>query len=167
MTGSNALLTPTRGQALYVLAGVSDGSSARYAWLKRDDLDAERQTPPSMGPGCSASSNYPLRTDWTTSSDSKILPRELTDKAIQLSRLNDWLQIAHSVVSGQTDFPYHLALRRVSDNTTVSNGGTTYEGQQTYLLELAGSPHGSVTPRSVYVLDIDCQGTGKLLLAIR
>jgi hypothetical protein len=154
-----AQLTQERGRATYVIAGTPTDTGMHYAWFKRSDIDAEVQTPKGLGAGCSPNSAYPLRTDWV---DSKT-PVEgiLTESAIQLARLNGWLQIASSSLSGQTDFAYRLHLRSLSGNEDVLDGGKTYVGK--YGLWLEGNPKTVMSPRWVYVLEIDCQGKGTLL----
>jgi hypothetical protein len=159
---SAAVLTADRTQAMYVVGGNATGAGISYAWFKRSDVDAEVQTPRGTGAGCSPNSSYPLRTDWVA--PSKQVPPELTlsSFAVQLARLNGWLQLGTSSLNGQADFPYRLALRRDSENQDVVDGGRTYD-KGAYQLTLVGNVKASVSPRWVYILSIDCQGTGTLL----
>jgi Caspase domain len=159
---SAAVLTPDRAQAMYVVGGNPAGAGISYAWFKRSDVDAEVQTPHGYGAGCSPNSSYPLRTDWVASS--KDAPAELTlsSYAVQLARLNGWLHLGASSLNGQADFPYRLALRRDSEKQDVVDGGETYD-QGAYQLMLVGNVRAAPSPRWVYILNIDCQGTGTLL----
>jgi hypothetical protein len=145
---------------MYVMAGTLTDAGISYAWFKRSDEDAEVQTPSGFGAGCSPNSPYPLRTDWV---DSKGPPElALSASAVQLARLNGWLKLGSSALTGQADFPYRLTLRRVSESQDVTDGGRTYN-QATYEPALVGSRKTAVSPRWVYVLSIDCQGKGVLL----
>jgi hypothetical protein len=159
---SAAQLTSDRIQAMYVIAGTATDTGIAYAWFKRSDLDAEVQTPKEIGAGCSPNSPYPLRTDWTVQDKTVPLESTLTDFAVQLARLNGWLQLESSSLGGQADFPYRLTLRRVPENQDVADGGKTYQ-KGNYELLLAGNAKTAVTPRWVYVFGIDCQGKGTLL----
>jgi hypothetical protein len=157
---SAAVLSSDRTQAMYVIGGTLTDAGIRYAWFKRSDIDAEVQTPNGSGAGCSPNSPYPLRTDWVAP-QAKPEPA-LSASAVQLARLNGWLKLGSSSLTGQADFPYRLTLRRVSENQDVIDGGTTYD-QATYEPALVGGRKAAVSPRWVYVLSIDCQGKGVLL----
>jgi hypothetical protein len=145
---------------MYVIGGTLTDAGISYAWFKRSDIDAEVQTPNGSGAGCSPNSPYPLRTDWVAPQAEPELA--LSASAVQLARLNGWLKLGSSSLTGQADFPYRLTLRRVSENQDVIDGGTTYD-QATYEPALVGARKAAVTPRWVYVLSVDCQGKGVLL----
>jgi hypothetical protein len=155
-----AVLIADRNQAMYVIGGTLTGAGINYAWFKRSDVDAGVQTPSGSGAGCSPNSPYPLRTDWVGPQATPELA--LSASAVQLARLNGWLQLGSSALTGQSDFPYRLTLRRVSETQDVTEGGTTYD-QATYEPALVESRKAAVSPRWVYVLSIDCQGKGVLL----
>jgi hypothetical protein len=129
---SAAVLTSDRTQAMYVVAGNPTDAGITYAWFKRSDLDAEVQTLKGNGAGCSPNSSYPLRTDWAGPSNPE---PALSASAVQLARLNGWLQLGSSSLNGQADFPYRLTLRRDSSDQDVIDGGRTYD-QGTYQLVL-------------------------------
>ncbi len=158
---SAAQLTSDRTKAVYVIAGIPTDTGIRYAWFKRSDLDAEIQTPKGIGAGCSPHSPYPLRTDWVVQDKTVPLESTLTESAVQLARLNGWLHLESSSLSGHSEFPYRLTLRRVPENQEVADRGNTYKGN--YELWLVGNAEAIVSPRWVYVLGIDCQGKGSLL----
>jgi hypothetical protein len=155
---SAAILTPERMEATYVLAGTVTGSGIEYAWYNRAELDSEVRAPGDIGAGCSPNSPFPIRTDWVPVADSV---DKLTNSAVQLARLNGWLNIESTSLSGEQDFPYRLVLRRASEVQDVDDGGATYQGK--YELDLIGPANAQITPRWVYVLGIDCQGRGSLL----
>ena len=111
-------------------------------------------------PAAPPNSPYPLRTDWVGPQATPELA--LSTSAVQLARLNGWLNLGSSALTGQADFPYRLTLRRVSESQDVLDGGRTYD-QATYEPALVGSRKAALSPRWVYVLSIDCQGKGVLL----
>jgi hypothetical protein len=84
----------------------------------------------------------------------------LTDYAVQLAKLNGWLRIESSL-TGQADFPYQLVVRSVPDNHDIADGDATQKGD--YELDLVARVRATIAPRWVYVLGIDCEGTGTLL----
>jgi len=162
---SAAQATTKPEEALYVAAGVQNAKGLSYAWYQRGDYEADVQTPPGYGAGCSPNSPYPLRTDWVPMAqgepDAPTPASQLNDAAVKLAKLNGWLKL-QSAVTGAQDFPYSLALVRVSDNKATPDGGSTYMKEH-YTLALNGSIDTITQPRWVYVLSIDCQGTGTKL----
>jgi hypothetical protein len=154
---SAAALIQDRARAMYSIGGTVTRAGINYAWFKVSDLDAEVQIPAGLGDGCSPGSSYPLRTDWTPQHGAE---SALTASAVQLARLNGWLQIGTSL-TGQADFPYQLALRSTVNTEDVADNGPTHAGE--YQLDLVLSVRAPVEPRWVYVLEIDCQGKGTLL----
>jgi len=158
---SAAKLTPDRAQAMYVIAGKPAGAGIVYAWYKRSDEDAEIQTPKGPDAGCSPNSPYPLRTDWFAQDEMVGKESCLTNSAVKLARLNGWLHL--DSLGGQTEYPFRLALRRVSDEQFVRDG-KTYDGESYELwLVSKARDYAGATPRWVYVLGIDCTGKGMLL----
>ena len=140
---SAAVFTSDRTQAMYVVAGTVNDTGISYAWFKRSDIDAEVRTLPGIGAGCSPNSSYPLRTDWDV--PSKLVPPELglSASAVQLARLNGWLQLGSSSLTGQGDYPYRLVLRRVPEGEEIADGGTTHD-KGTYDLALVSNTKASV-----------------------
>jgi hypothetical protein len=166
LTDKDSAAQPTSkaDEALYVAAGVQNAQGLSYAWYQRGDFEADVQTPPGYGAGCSPNSPYPLRTNWvamTTGGEEPTPASRLNDAAVKLAKLNGWLKL-QSTVTGSQDFPYTLVLVRAGDQKTATDGGPTLEGEK-YTLALNGSVDTVTTPRWVYVLDIDCQGTGQKL----
>ena len=167
LTDKDSAAQPTHNlaDALYIAAGVQNADGLSYAWFERGNYEADVQTPSGYGLGCSPNSPYPLRTEWVHV-DGDTLPdnepaQSLTDAAVKLAKLNGWLKL-QSAVTGATSFPYSLGLQRASDKRPAEDGGNTYKGEL-YNLTLNGSIDAVTTPRWVYVLGIDCQGSGELL----
>jgi len=162
---SAAQLTPDRSTALYIAAGVQNADGLSYAWFERGDYEADVQTPPGYGRGCSPNSPFPLRTDWVPldgdAAQGNDPAQSLSDAAVKLAKLNGWLKLQSSV-TGTKSFPYTLGLERASDNKPAEDGGKTYK-DELYTFTLNGSIDAVTKPRWVYVLSIDCQGTGNLL----
>jgi hypothetical protein len=156
-----AAATNDRSQAVYTLAGAPTATGAQYAWFKRTELDDGVRAPKDIAPGCNPNSSFPLRTDWILSAAANSTGQALTDLAVQLARLNGWLHLESSSLSGQTGFPYQLVLRRLPEQQDVSEGGFTYPGK--YEMDLVATSHSSASPRWVYILGISCQGQGTLL----
>jgi hypothetical protein len=151
---------------MYVAAGVQNSKGLAYAWYERGDYEADVQTPPGYGAGCSPNSPYPLRTDWvpmapTGDADAPTPASRLNDAAVKLAKLNGWLKL-QSAVTGAQDFPYTLALVRASDKKAAADGSSTYAGEK-FTMALNGSVDTVTEPRWVYVLAIDCQGSGDKL----
>jgi len=167
LTDKDSAAQPTHNlaDALYIAAGVQNADGLSYAWFERGDYEADVQTPPGYGRGCSPNSPYPLRTDWVpldgNTAQYKDPAQSLTETALELAKLNGWLNLQSSV-TGTKSFPYTLGLQRASDSRLAEDGGKTYKGEL-YTLTLNGSIDAVTAPRWVYVLGIDCQGSGELL----
>ena len=156
---SAAQSTANEFQAMYVLAGIVTDAGPAYGWYNRGDLIAGRQTPVGYGKGCSPDSPYPIRTNWIASSDAATTLKQLAEK---LAKLNGWLQLQSSVTGDDSGYPYHLALQRVSDQTAAEDKGPTFKGES-YQMMLQARGDTRTNPRWVYVLAVDCQGSGQLL----
>ncbi len=63
-------------------------------------------------------------------------------------------------------YPYHLALQRESDRVIAEDKGPSYQGDR-YQMLLQARGDTRTSSRWVYVLAIDCQGTGKLLFPLQ
>jgi hypothetical protein len=160
---SAAQLASDRAQAMYVIAGKPAGAGIKYAWYKRSDEDAEVQTPKGPSAGCSPNSPYPLHTDWFAEDEMVGNESRLTNSAVKLAKLNGWLHLDSSSLSGQTEYPLRLALRRVSEEQFVRDGKTYDGGNYELWLVSKARDYEGATPRWVYVLGIDCTGQGMLL----
>jgi hypothetical protein len=163
---SAAQTTTNEAQATYLLAGVVTEDGPAYTWYNRGDLMAGRLTPAGYGKGCSPDSPYPIRSDWVSSASSPDGPASgtastLKQVAAKLAKLNGWLQL-QSTVTGNSNYPYHLVLQRVTDRVVAEDKGSSYQDDQ-YLMMLGARGDTRTSPRWVYVLSIDCQGAGQLM----
>lgn len=155
---SAAQSTTKKSQAMYVLVGMVTDAGPAYAWYNRGELIAGRQTPAGYGKGCSPDSPYPIRTNWVSGGDTVPSLKRL---ATQLAKLNGWLQLQSSV-TGDSDYPYHLALQRESDHAAAEDKAKSYRGDG-YQMMLQARGDTRASSRWVYVLAIDCQGNGQLM----
>jgi Caspase domain len=157
--------------AHYVLAGVLTAKGPAYAWYHKSELAAGPPSPdaPAHSPGCSASSQYPVRSDWVFAGagvDLDDASDKLNKYALRLAKVRGWLQLANNPTdAGMFDY-YSLALipaandKPLSD-TPLADDTVTHEGDE---FRLALTANDRIrNPRWVYVLDIDCHGTGQLL----
>ncbi len=146
---------------MYLLVGIVADAGPAYAWYNRGELIAGRQTPAGYGNGCSPDSAYPIRTDWIPSiaAPGDDTAATLKRSAAQLAKLNGWLLLPRA--AGQSDYPYHLALKRESDGVLTEDKSLSYPGDR-YQMLLQARGDTRTGARWVYVLAIDCQGTGKL-----
>lgn len=147
--------------ATYVLAGTVMAGEPAYAWYNRGELIAGRRTPAGYGNGCSPDSPYPIRTDWVSPMGVDGAP-SLRQLAVNLARLNGWLQLAQSGAAGDSDYPYHLALRREADQAMAEDKAQSRQGD-VYQMMLQARGDTRTDPRWIYVLAIDCQGKGDLM----
>jgi hypothetical protein len=157
--------------AHYVLAGVLTAKGPAYAWYHKSELAAGPPSPdaPAHSPGCSTTSQYPVRSDWVfagTGADLDDASDKLNKYALRLAKVRGWIQLANNPTdAGMFDY-YSLALipsandKPLSDSPLADNQ-VTHEGDEFRLALTASDPIRN--PRWVYVLDIDCHGTGQLL----
>lgn len=169
--GTNVQFVEEPGAAPYVLVGTMQQGLVRYAWVRRSALetaahsDVEEDAQASV---CSENSPYPMRTDWITLGgvdhvqDAALA---LSNLSSRLAKIHAWLNLPTPAIE-DTRFPYRLSLRRISDGAFVSDA-PVHEGE-TYqlLLKTDGPILQYISPRWVYVLDIDCSGQGKLLFPV-
>ncbi len=151
--------------AHYALTGVLTADGPAYAWYHKSELAAGPPSPnaPPHSPGCSATSQYPVRTDWVpvTSATIDAAGAKLNNYASLLAKVHGWLQLANSPADASIDEFYSLALIPSSATTPLPLNQTTHQGD---LLKMALAATDRVTDRRwVYVLDIDCHGRGTVL----
>jgi hypothetical protein len=166
---SAARITMERSEAAYVAVGSPSGDGMRYAWYERGAFENDVQTTKGASEGCSPNSPYPVRTNWinlnvaaaTDESPASGPVGALTASAKQLAKLHSWLSL-QSAATDADPFAYSLALRRGSDSTDANDGDSTRQNDR-YSLVLKGSSDYSGLSRWVYVLAIDCQGSGQLI----
>ncbi|HEV2278237.1 MAG TPA: caspase family protein [Acidobacteriaceae bacterium] len=148
----------------YILTGslTSDGPS--WAWFRHAEFEAG----PSSGkqktsPGCSATSHYPVRSDWvliSSASDAADAGAALNTYSLRLAKLNGWLHLPPSP-GGASDDYYHLAFARGSGNEPLKDGEAVTPADHPQLMLVSDSR--VIQKRWVYVLDVDCRGKGTLL----
>ncbi|MGB7266496.1 MAG: caspase family protein [Terracidiphilus sp.] len=152
--------------AQYALAGVLTADGPAYAWYHKSELAAGPPAPnaPPHSPGCSATSQYPVRTDWVSiGSAAAINPAgtKLNHYASLLAKVNGWLQLANSPADASPDEYYSLALIPSTGTSPLPADQAARQGD---LLKMAlASSDRIIDRRWVYVLDIDCHGQGTVL----
>jgi hypothetical protein len=165
--GDSAVQTASNlSVAHYALTGVLTADGSAYAWYHKSELAAGPPLPnaPPHSPGCSATSQYPVRTDWvplggTLSIDAA--GAKLNHYSSLLAKVHGWLDLANSPADASTDEFYTLALLPSNATAPLPANQTTHEGDQ---LKMAlASEDRIVDHRWVYVLDIDCHGQGTVL----
>ena len=88
----------------------------------------------------------------------------LNTYSVNLARVHGWLQLADNPVAGASPVNYYkLVLVHTTDTRQVPPGQPVHENDRIRLALQAAKPVAQDDKRWVYVLDIDCQGTGTLL----
>ena len=85
-----------------------------------------------------------MRTNWISGADRAATLKQL---AAKLAKLNGWLQLQSSV-TGDSDYPYHLALQRESDGVMAEDKAASYKGDG-YQMMLQARGDTRTTPRWV------------------
>jgi hypothetical protein len=162
-------LTEKLATAHYALAGVLTSKGPAYAWYHKSELAAGPPSPdaPAHSPGCSATSQYPVRSDWVfAGADLDDASDKLNNYALRLAKVRGWIELANNPTDASMSEYYSLALipssggKPLSDAVLAENQ-LTHQGDE---FKLALTSSGPVRdPRWVYVLDIDCHGRGQLL----
>jgi hypothetical protein len=149
----------------YVLAGSISESGPAWAWYHKAEF---QKGPPDASaaphsPGCSTTSNYPVRTDWVTIADAASVAEgadKLNEYATRLAKLAGWIRLPSSPDTSGDDF-YRLGFLRVDDTNPLPKGQRVQQGDRLKLLLTSSSR--VLEKRWVYILDIDCHGNGGLL----
>jgi hypothetical protein len=156
----------------YVLSGTLTPDGPAYAWYHKIELAAG---PPSStaaphSPGCSATSQYPVRTDWvdlTGLADLDKATTSLGKYASLLAKVHGWLDLANSPADASAGDYYTLAMVPVSGAAppaAAQPGQADSPVRQGDQLKMALQSSDRVIERRwVYVLDIDCHGKGSLV----
>jgi hypothetical protein len=152
--------------AHYALTGVLTAGGPAYAWFHKSELAAGPPASVSTvhSPGCSATSQYPVRSDWVPIMDASALDQggaALNKFASLLAKVHGWLELADSPADASTAGYYSLTLVPASGETPLTADEPAHQGD---LLKMAlQSTDRVVDKRWVYVLDIDCHGKGSVL----
>lgn len=152
--------------AHYALTGVLTADGPAYAWYHKSELAAGPPSPsaPPHSPGCSATSQYPVRTDWVPIASASSIDAasvKLNHYSSLLAKVHSWLELATSPADASSDEYYSLALLPSNTTSPLPANQTTHQGDQ---LKMAlASDDRIIDHRWVYVLDIDCHGQGSVL----
>ena len=152
--------------AHYALTGVLTADGPAYAWYHKSELAAGPPLPtaPPHSPGCSATSQYPVRTDWVPVGSASAIDAasvKLNHYSSLLAKVHSWLELANSPADASSDEYYSLALLPSNTTSPLPANQTTHQGDQ---LKMAlASDDRIIDHRWVYVLDIDCHGQGTVL----
>ncbi len=156
----------------YALTGTLTADGPAYAWYHKAELAAG---PPASAigdhsPGCSATSQYPVRTDWVDMTGLADLDKgvaSLSKYASLLAKVHGWLDLANSPADASSGDYYTLAMVPASSAATAAAGQPGQPGspvRQGDQLKMAlQSTDRVIERRWVYVLDIDCHGKGSLI----
>jgi len=145
---------------LNVLAGASTEAGPEYAWFHKSEFTAGpiQSITHDHSPGCSATSPYPVRSDWMAMADTNA-GAALNKYAGRLAKVHGWLELADNPTGASLANYYSLALVQAVDQSPVDQ-----PVQQDERLKLAlQSVDRVIERRWVYVLDMDCHGAGTLL----
>lgn len=152
--------------AHYALTGTLTANGPAYAWFHKSELAAgpPSQNAPAHSPGCSATSPYPVRSDWVPLADAAALDAasvRLNNYSSLLAKVHGWLELATSSADAPSDEYYSLTLIPSTNSTPLAPEQTLHQGEQ-WKMALA-SEERVIDRRWVYVLDIDCHGQGTVL----
>jgi Caspase domain len=156
---------PDLTDASYILTGALTGDGPVYAWFHKQEFDAgPRAQLANHTPGCSATSQYPVRSDWLALHDAAAVDAaagSLNKDASLLAKVHGWLQLADNPTGASSAKYYKLVMVHAADQTSLPSDQAA---QQDDRLQMALQASAPVTERRwVYVLDIDCHGKGSLL----
>jgi hypothetical protein len=152
--------------AQYALTGVLTADGPAYAWYHKSELAAGPPLPnaPPHSPGCSATSQYPVRSDWVPIANAAAIDAasaKLNNYSSLLAKVHGWLQLADSPADASSDNFYSLALIPSTGQTPLPASQAARQGD---VLKMALASNDRVVDRRwVYVLDIDCHGQGQVL----
>ena len=152
--------------AHYALTGTLGPNGLAYGWYHKSELAAgpPSSTAPAHSPGCSATSQYPVRSDWVPVASASAIDdasTKLNNYASLLAKVHGWLQLADSPADASTDDYYSLALLSSNGSSPLPADQPAHQGDQ---LKMALQSSSRVIDRRwVYVLDIDCHGQGTVL----
>jgi len=152
--------------AHYALTGILAADGPAYAWYHKSELAAgpPAANAPPHSPGCSTTSQYPVRSDWVPVQNADAIDagaNKLNHYSSLLAKVHSWHQLANSPADASTDQYYSLTLLPGNATAPLPANQLTHQGDQ---LKMALTANDNVDDhRWVYVLDIDCHGQGTLL----
>jgi hypothetical protein len=151
--------------AEYALTGTLTAKGPAWAWFHKNELAAGPPSPNANphSPGCSTSSQYPVRSDWIAIPDTSAIDpgaASLNRYASLLAKVHGWLEMANTPADASHATWYSLAMIPSSGEALTADK-PLHQGD---LLKMGLQARGEVTDkRWVYVLDIDCHGQGTVL----
>jgi hypothetical protein len=158
--------SPDLARADYALTGTLTSDGPAYAWFHKSELSAgpPATIPADHSPGCSSTSQYPVRSGWVVVTDASGLDeggKALNKSAGLLAKVHGWLELAESPADASTADYYTLAMVHASDESPITAEQPARQGE---VLKMAlRSKDRVIEKRWVYILDIDCHGKGSLL----
>ncbi len=166
--GTDSAVQPadTLANAHYALTGVVTADGPAYAWYHKSELAAgpPSSTAPAHSPGCSATSQYPVRTDWVSVGSADAVDSgstKLNNYSSLLAKVHGWLELADSPADASTADFFSLSLIPSTGTSPLPSDQPAHQGDQ---LKMAlQSTNRVIERRWVYVLDIDCHGGGQIL----
>lgn len=152
----------------YALAGTMTADGPAYAWYHKGELAAG---PPAAAtrdhsPGCSATSQYPVRSDWVDMTGLADLDKAVTSLnkyASLLGKVHGWLELANSPADASSGDYYRLAMVPAVGQASAADQAGAQAKQGDQMKMALESSERVIERRWVYVLDIDCHGKGSLL----
>jgi hypothetical protein len=165
---SEAQATNAIGEANYVLAGSMVKGDASYAWFHKNEFASgppAATAAPDHSPGCSTTSPYPVRSDWVAVADSATAAaaaQTLNTYSTRLAKIHGWLQLSNNAAAGASESSFFkLAFVPMTGTNPIDINNPVHGNDR---MRLALQADGVVKdPRWVYILDIDCHGTGSLI----
>jgi hypothetical protein len=164
---SEAQPAVTLADASYVLAGTLVKGDPGYTWFHKNEFATvpHPSATPDHSPGCSASSPYPVRSDWVAVPDSataSTAAATLNTYSTRLAKVHGWLQLANNPAVGASESSfYKLVFVPMTATNPLDPNSPVRENDR---MRLALQANGVVKdPRWVYILDIDCHGKGNLV----
>ena len=149
-------IASARGRADYLLAGRFEEGGMAYAWVF-----------PNANLSSGNKSSLPVRTDWapisgTANSTPASAATNLTDKALALAKIKNWLTLPAPEDDGA--FPYSLALKSQATGKLVT-GGRVFDGESFGVVLFREGKKVSAPPgrRHVYAFLLDSDGTSQLV----
>jgi hypothetical protein len=160
-------LSANMTNALYALTGAVTANGPAYAWYHKSELAAGPPSPnaPAHSPGCSATSPYPVRTDWVPVASADAIDAgsdKLNHYVSLLGKVHGWLELADSPADASTDDYFSLALLPATSTTALDTTAQAVHQGDVYKMALQSTDR-VIERRWVYVLDIDCHGQGTVL----
>lgn len=155
----------------YVLTGTLTADGPAYAWYHKNELAAGpvKSSAHEHSPGCSATSQYPVRSDWVDMTGLADLEKGVTSLnkySSLLGKLHGWLNLADSPADASSANYYSLTMVPASGAaaSAAEQSQPDAPARQGDLFKMTlQSTDRVIERRWVYVLDIDCHGKGTLV----